>query len=69
METTPMLDKIADVSSRVLSRLPAALIMLCLMNIAALGLVFWFIHVETDSKLALIREMLRACYATMNEKP
>jgi hypothetical protein len=57
-----VLENVTELSSQVINRLPAAFLVLCLVNIASMGLVFWFIHVETASKIALMAEITRACF-------
>jgi hypothetical protein len=47
--------------SKVIAALPPAFLMLCLINVAFLGLVMWFLRDETTQKIAILNRVLDSC--------
>jgi hypothetical protein len=52
-----------NIGQSLISALPPAFVMLCLINVAFLGAVMWFMHAETTEKLVIVGKVIDSCLA------
>jgi mannose/fructose/N-acetylgalactosamine-specific phosphotransferase system component IID len=60
-QSTTITDTVSVLGSKVIAALPPAFLMLCLINVAFLGLVMWFLRDETTQKIAILNRVLDSC--------
>lgn len=51
----------ASVANRLITTLPPAFVMLCVINVVFLGVVLWFLAAQTELRMKLLTRMVDAC--------
>lgn len=55
---------ITDIGKQVITTLPPAFVMLCLINVVFLWIVFSFAENQSDKRLAIVEKIIERCLAT-----
>lgn len=52
----------ASISNGLISALPPAFLLMCVLNLAFLGLVLWFIQHQLDQRVAFVNKVFDHCF-------
>jgi hypothetical protein len=55
----------ASVGNNLITALPPAFLIMCVLNLAFLGLVLWFIEHQLDQRMAMANKILDHCWTTL----
>jgi hypothetical protein len=54
---------VSTLGQTLITTLPPAFVMLCVVNVAFLAAVLWFLNSETEQKLVIVSHVVDACMA------
>lgn len=54
----------ASIGNGLISALPPAFLMLCVINLAFLGIILWFIEHQLDQRTLMVNKILDHCWQT-----
>jgi hypothetical protein len=60
-----VLGSLTEVGDRLIGALPPAFLLLCVINIAFLGIVLWFLDNQIGQRTALVGKLLDRCMSDM----
>jgi hypothetical protein len=60
-----LIGAVSSVANGLIGALPPAFLLMCVLNLAFLGLVLWFINSQLDQRVALANKILDHCLAQM----
>jgi hypothetical protein len=61
MSDQPPLGTVASLGGRLIAALPPAFLLLCLINVAILGTLFWFEAHQGELRAELLAQIIKAC--------